>query len=109
MTPLRVGFLVLFLASAAYTNALGNGFAYDDNAILLRNPVVTNGDWRGALSSPYQPGAQEGVGLFRPVTSASFALEWMVFEDDTRGYHFLSGARLMGRGPEGETPGGSPG
>lgn len=90
MTPLRAGFLVVFLACTAYANSLGNGFAYDDNAILPQNPVTTSGDWRTALSSPYQPDALEGAGLYRPVTSASFALEWRAFGDVTLGYHLLN-------------------
>ncbi len=90
MTALRAGFLVLFLAGAAYANSLGNGFAYDDNSILPQNPLVTSGDWRGALSSPYQPDALEGAGLYRPVTSLSFTLEWMAFGDDPLGYHLLN-------------------
>ncbi len=90
MTPLRAGFFVLFLAGAAYANSLGNGFAYDDNAIIPQNPLVTGGDLRGALSSPYHPDALEGAGLYRPVTSLSFTLEWMAFGDDPLGYHLLN-------------------
>ncbi|MFH1765354.1 MAG: hypothetical protein ABIF09_14285 [Gemmatimonadota bacterium] len=90
MTAFRAGFLVLFLAGAAYANSLGNGFAYDDNSILPQNPLVTAGDWRGALSSPYQPDALEGAGLYRPVTSLSFTLEWMAFGEDPLGYHLLN-------------------
>ncbi len=90
MTTLRAGFLVLFLAGGAYANSLGNGFAYDDNAIIPQNPFVTGGDWRGAASSPYQPDALEGAGLFRPLTSLSFTLEWTAFGDDPFGYHLLN-------------------
>lgn len=90
MTRFRAGFLVLFLACAAYANSLGNGFAYDDNFIIPLNPTVVAGDWRGALSSPYQPDALEGAGLFRPVTSLSFTLEWMAFGANPLGYHILN-------------------
>ena len=90
MTKARAGFLVLCLAMLVYANSLGNGFAYDDNAIILHNPIVTSGDWRAALASPYHPDALEGAGLFRPLTSVSFTLEWMVFEEDTLGYHLLN-------------------
>ncbi len=90
MTRLRAGFLVLFLAGAAYANSLGNGFAYDDNAIIPLNPLVVEGDWRGALSSPYQPDALEGAGLYRPLTSVSFTLEWMAFGANPLGYHLLN-------------------
>jgi hypothetical protein len=90
VTALRAGFLVLFVAGATYANSLSNGFAYDDNAVIPQNPIVTSGDWLGALSSPYHPDALEGAGLYRPVTSLSFTLEWMAFGDDPLGYHLLN-------------------
>ena len=90
MTALRGGALVLFLAVAAYGNSLGNGFAYDDNAVLVLNPVVTSSDWKGALDSPYHPDALEGAGLYRPLTSLSFALEWGAFGGDPMGFHLVN-------------------
>ncbi len=90
MTEARAGFLVLCLGMLVYANSLGNGFAYDDNAVILHNSIVTSGDWRAALTSPYHPDALEGAGLFRPLTSVSFTLEWMVFGEGTLGYHFLN-------------------
>ena len=62
---MRAGILVVVLAAAAYANSLGNGFAYDDNAVIVSNEIVSSGDWRGALSSPYHPDALEGAGLVR--------------------------------------------
>ncbi len=90
MTVPRAGFLVAFLAVAAYANSLGNGFAYDDEGIIVQNPVVTEGNWLGALSSTWWPEAQEGTGLYRPLTAASFALEWKLFQGSPLGYHALN-------------------
>ena len=87
---MRAGILVLFLAVTAYANSLGNGFAYDDEGILTRNPAVTSGDWTGALEGPWWPGAAAGTGLYRPVTSASFAVEWRLFEGGPLGFHALN-------------------
>lgn len=90
MTEARAGLLVLCLGMLVYANSLGNGFAYDDNPVILHNSIVTSGDWRAALTSPYQPDALEGAGLFRPLTSLSFTLEWTAFGEGALGYHVLN-------------------
>lgn len=90
MTKFWAGILVLVLAAGVYANSLGNGFAYDDTAVIQGNDLVTSGNWRAVLSSPYHPDALEGAGLYRPVTSLSFALEWLVFGEDPFGYHLLN-------------------
>jgi len=90
VTAPKAGLLVLLLAAGVYANSLGNGFAYDDNAVILLNPVVTSGDWEGALATPYHPDALEGSGLYRPLTTLSFTLEWMVSGDNPFWYHVLN-------------------
>jgi hypothetical protein len=84
---MRAAVLVALLAIAAYLNSFGNGFAYDDNGIVTQNPTVTSGDWRSALQSPWWPNAEGGAGLYRPVTSASFAAEWELFGGAPLGFH----------------------
>jgi Flp pilus assembly protein TadD len=81
---------VLFVAVAAYLNSLGNGFAYDDNGIIRENPVVTEGRWGEALLAPYWPGAVAGSGLYRPVTTASFAAEWRLWKGEPVGFHAVN-------------------
>ncbi len=90
MTARRGALLVLFLALAAYANSLGNGFAYDDEGIVVQNPVVQQGNWMGAFSRPWWPSPLEGAGLYRPVTSASFAVEWPLFQGHPLGFHALN-------------------
>src|SRR5262245_17116211 len=84
---LRGALLVVFLALTAYANSLGNGFAYDDEGILPQNPTVTSGDWVGALGRSWWPAAAAGAGLYRPVTSASFALEWKLTGGSPTAFH----------------------
>jgi len=90
VTVRRAGAYVIFLAVAAYANSIGNGFAYDDNGILPSNPVVTSGDLTGAVTRPWWPLHVEGAGLYRPVTSLSFALEWPLWKGSPLGYHILN-------------------
>jgi tetratricopeptide (TPR) repeat protein len=86
----RAGFFVVFLALAAYANALGNGFAYDDDGIITQNPVVLSGDWDRALKGSWWPDPLEGAGLYRPLTLTSFVVEWKLFGGDPLGFHGLN-------------------
>jgi len=90
VTPLRAGFFVVFLALTAYANSLGNGFAYDDDAIITQNPLVLSGDWRGALAGSWWPDPVDGTGLYRPLTLVSFVGEWRLFGGDPLGFHALN-------------------
>ncbi len=90
MTLRRARAWVLFVAVAAYLNSLGNGFAYDDNGVVRENPVVTEGRWGDALLAPYWPGATPGSGLYRPVTTTSFAAEWRLWKGNPMGFHAVN-------------------
>lgn len=57
MSVPRTALLVSLLAAGAYANSLGNGFAYDDEGVVSRNPLVTEGNWSESLSQPYWPGS----------------------------------------------------
>ncbi len=81
---------VAALSVAAYANSLGNLFAYDDQGIVVDNPVVTAGDAWAALSAPYWSG-EAGIGrLYRPTTQAALALEWSVFGGSPLGFHAVN-------------------
>lgn len=90
MTLTRARGLVLFVALAAFLNSLGNGFAYDDNAIIVQNPVVTHTEWKQALLGRYWQEASAGTGLYRPVTVAAFAAEWRLFSGNHVGFHAVN-------------------
>ncbi|HIF06225.1 MAG TPA: hypothetical protein EYQ64_04550 [Gemmatimonadetes bacterium] len=61
--PGRAALLVVIVAVSTFANSLFNGFAYDDDAIVVRHPVVTEGRVLDALSSPYWPEVVSGSGL----------------------------------------------
>ena len=82
--------LVAVVATAVFANSLQNGFAYDDQGIVVQNSVVTDGDAWAALGEPYWAG-EAGVGrLYRPVVQAAFASQWKAFEGDPRGFHLVN-------------------
>lgn len=76
------------VAIAAYANALQNGFAFDDEGIVLHNTLVhqIDGVWR-AFAAPYWP---NGAGQYRPLVIASFSAEWAVWGSRAIGYHALN-------------------
>lgn len=78
------------LSVLAYTTALPNGFAYDDTGLILANPVVQEGGLVDALSEPYWPGASEGSGLYRPLTTTAFMIQWRMWGDGPLPYHAVS-------------------
>lgn len=76
------------LAVAIYANAPANGFALDDEFILLNNERVHGVEHvLEAVTSPYWPGAPGRIGMYRPLTAASFAVEWELWGDRAAGYH----------------------
>src|SRR5688500_18244717 len=67
---------VALLALLVYANALGNGYALDDERIIQLNPAVHGlGNLRATLLEPYWRAAAD---LYRPVTLLSFAAGWAV-------------------------------
>lgn len=67
-----------------YANSLFNGFTLDDELYILRNPQVT----QHSLRLLFSPNAASNV--FRPVTFATLALNWMAAGYKPLGYHLLN-------------------
>ena len=90
MNPKRAILWVGLIAVAVYANSVGNGFAYDDTTIVAQNPIVQEGRPLDAFAAPYWPRFAPGSGLYRPVTVASFAVEWGVFGGNPAGFHAVN-------------------
>ena len=88
--PWRAALLVALVSVGAFANSVPNGFAYDDNTIIAGRPLVTEGRALDALTSPYWEQAVNGGGLYRPVTLASFALEWRLWNGHPAGFHLMN-------------------
>ncbi len=88
--PWRAALLVVLVAVGTYANSVPNGFAYDDNTIIVGRPLVTEGRVVDALTSSYWQQAVNGGGLYRPVTLASFALEWKLWNGHPAGFHLMN-------------------
>src|SRR5690606_19702094 len=69
--------LIAAVAGLAYANALWNGFALDDTAIIQHNARVH--DLRALADiwfTPYWPSYGEQLGLYRPLAIFGYALQW---------------------------------
>ena len=76
--------LLLAAAVIVYANALLNSFTYDDFPFILNNSAVTSPSLKG-LFEPTRLG-----NVFRPVSFASFSLNWLIGNVHASGYHLLN-------------------
>jgi tetratricopeptide (TPR) repeat protein len=75
------GLLLVMVTVAAYQPVWHAGFVWDDNSILLDNPLIPKADgwyraWTTLVSADYVP-----------VTITSFWLEWRLWGANATGYH----------------------
>jgi hypothetical protein len=69
--------LVALCAVAVYINTLWNGFAYDDDWIIVRNTRVHQlKDLALIWGTPYWPSFGQELGLYRPLAIFAYALQW---------------------------------
>jgi protein O-mannosyl-transferase len=81
--PWRIALLAL-VSVLAYANSLPNSFTMDDNLYILTNPMVTHFSWPAVFRvTSYN-------NVFRPLTFASFALNWALGSNHPFGYHLLN-------------------
>jgi len=86
----RARVLLLFVAASVYANSLGNGFTFDDNWLIVENPVVMEGRVADAFTAPYWRGARGGTENYRPIMLSSFGLEWAAFDGSAFEFHVVS-------------------
>ena len=76
------------VAVAVYLPALRNGFAYDDEAIIVRNARIHQwGTLLAALRAPYWFDAGH---LYRPLTTLSFGLDWIIGHGSPLPFHVMN-------------------
>lgn len=82
--------LLILLTVGTFATALGNGWAYDDVAIVPENDVVTGAQWERVFHGPYWHGREVIPALYRPTTIAAFTLEWSAFGDRPAAFHAVN-------------------
>lgn len=84
-------FAVVSVAVLVYANSIWNGFAYDDNWIIQRNPRVHDlGDLAGIWLTPYWPNFGSELGLYRPLTIFLFAIQWALGGGAAWAFHLVN-------------------
>ena len=95
-SPFRHVRTAAFLAAAAAillsANSVLNDFAYDDRLIIIESDLVKDlSTLPEAVTSPYWPGKfGEALGLWRPVTTGLFALQWALWGENAAAFHALN-------------------
>lgn len=76
------------LASGLYVGALDAEFVYDDIVYIVNNAQVQNpGD---CFLTPFPPHLGDGRGLYRPMLTASLALDFAIFGMEPWGFHLTN-------------------
>jgi len=84
------GCSIVALAFAASVSGIGNGFAYDDRPLILGNPRLHHLAHLGRLwTESYWP-PWMGAGLYRPLTTTAFAIEWALGGGAPWVFHLVS-------------------
>lgn len=87
------GAAIFVVAVLCYVNAATNGFTLDDLRLIVENDAIrTPHAWRNVFTTTYWPqGAGvlglNDAGLYRPLTSLSFVLDWAAWANDAVPYH----------------------
>src|SRR3989344_4673378 len=78
-------FLTVVTAVALFSSTVVHPFFYDDIPYVAKNPAIRSlTTIPGAFLHPFSPAAP---GLYRPVTTMSYTLQYALFGLDPRGYH----------------------
>ncbi len=91
--PLLLGILLFGLAFLIYANTLSHDYAFDDFSVIKQNFVTQQGmDGLSTIfSEHYRYGYGFGNGtLFRPLSLATFALEWEIAPDQAWLHHLIN-------------------
>ncbi len=79
------------IAVAVYANSLWNGFAFDDDWIIVRNLRVHQLRDLGMIwGTPYWPSFGTELGLYRPLAIFAYALQWAAADGAPWIYHAVN-------------------
>ncbi|MFT4602697.1 MAG: tetratricopeptide (TPR) repeat protein [Arenicella sp.] len=84
--------IIIFVFSFfLYSNTISNDFAWDDKIVITENNRVQQGVSNiPNLFLKYNTGLRQDKYGYRPITLSTFALDYTLFGDNPRGFHFMS-------------------
>src|SRR6476619_1526602 len=88
--PIMASFLLLAAAFVVYAPALRNGFVWDDQALILRDPFIRS--WRliGAGFQHFLFTDAAASDFYRPLQRLSYTFDYAIFFLSPAGYHLVS-------------------
>ena len=100
--PWVVAALLFVVAFGLYANTLGNGFVWDDEALIVDNPQLREFDGERAreiFTTHFWHRTEQGGGLYRPLVTLSYHLDYQIYGLNPAGYHatniFFNGATVV--------------
>jgi len=83
--------LISLICGVAYFNSLHNPFIWDDDALVVKNTLITH--WQNipqAFSNDLYFGAPLGSNFYRPLQSVSFIFDYHFWQLNPFGYHLTN-------------------
>jgi hypothetical protein len=86
-----VALLLVLLGFVVYANSLRGAFAFDDTTVIAENSALHDiRDLGHLVVAPYWPGVTRDNALYRPVTIATFAIDWQLWGGRAAGFHVVN-------------------
>lgn len=83
---------IIFITFYAYKDCLNNSFVYDDHYFVEKNPTIRSlkNIPRFFLDPIHTNASTEWRGIYRPLRTTSYALEYKLYRLNPEGYHFTN-------------------
>ena len=83
--------IVCIVGIAVYTNSLGNGFHYDDEHSILRNPSIRDPlNIPAFFIDPSYFSIDENKGMYRPVLLITYVFNYFINGLEGKTYHIVN-------------------
>ena len=89
-----VSIILVFLTVLLFSNTIKNGFVYDDSAYVENNHHIRNishfFSYFTSLQTYQSTGAEGQFKVYRPLVTASFAIDYSIWKLNPAGYHLTN-------------------
>jgi tetratricopeptide (TPR) repeat protein len=84
-------FVICSCVFLAYFNTLNNPFIWDDESLVVRNPLIKKWDFLSKVFiSDLYYGTTTGSNFYRPMQTLSYMGDYHFWQSDPRGYHLTN-------------------